>query len=106
MSAGNRSRGSPPAAGTAIRPLSATNTIVSVAPHVAPKASPGTVATTAAGPPASGSLYSLGPEKYATHRPSGEMKGFRAFCVPVRDVGSSWSSVRLNSWLPVDAALR
>ena len=36
-------------------------------------------------------------EAYAIHRPSGEKKGFRAFCVPARGTGSSWSSLRLNS---------
>ena len=40
-------------------------------------------------------------EKYATHRPSGEKNGPRAFCVPARATGSSSSSLRLNSWLPV-----
>src|SRR2546422_1361451 len=64
--------GAPPAAATFISALSSRNTMVSVVPHVAPNATPGTSATTAAGPPASGSLYSLLPEKYATHRPSGE----------------------------------
>src|SRR2546422_7529967 len=86
--------GAPPAAATFISALSSRNTMVSVVPHVAPNATPGTSATTAAGPPASGSLYSLLPEKYATHRPSGEKKGFRAFCVPARGTGSSWSSLR------------
>src|SRR5437016_3722076 len=101
----SRSCGSPPAAATFINALSSRNTMVSVVPHVAPNATPGTSATTAAGPPPSGSLYSLLPEKYATHRPSGEKQGFRAFCVPARGTGSSWSSLRLNRWLPVDAEL-
>src|SRR2546429_76261 len=83
--------GAPPAAATFISALSSRNTMVSVVPHVAPNATPGTSATTAAGPPPSGSLYSLLPEKYATHRPSGEKKGFRAFCVPARGTGASRS---------------
>src|SRR5205814_7377674 len=68
-------------------------------------ASPGTSATRVAGPPASGSLYSFAPEKYARDRPSGEKNGFRAFCVPARGAGSSSSSLRLNSWLPVATEL-